>query len=52
MKNFWKKTNFLQAKAITDYRRLHGPIRSLGDLRLSRDFPPEAIARLAPYVAY
>ena len=44
--------NYFQAKAITDYRRLHGPIHSLGDLRLSRDFPPEAIARLAPYVAY
>ena len=44
--------NYFQAKAITDYRRLHGPIRSLGDLRLSRDFPPEAIARLAPYVTY
>ena len=44
--------NYFQAKAITDYRRLHGPIRSLDDLRLSRDFPPEAIARLAPYVAY
>ena len=44
--------NFYMAKAITDYRRLHGPIRSLDDLRLSKDFPPEVIKRLLPYVAY
>ena len=44
--------NFYQARAITDYRRLHGPIRSLDDLRLSKDFPQEAIDRLKPYVEY
>lgn len=44
--------NFFQAKTITDYRRLHGPIKSLQDLRLSKDFPPETIERLLPYVAY
>ena len=44
--------NFYQAKAITDYRRLHGPIQSLNDLRLSKDFPQAAINRLMPYVAY
>ena len=44
--------NFYQARAIEDYRRLHGPIKSLNDLRLSKDFPPEAIKRLEPYVAY
>jgi DNA uptake protein ComE-like DNA-binding protein len=44
--------NFYQARAITDYRRLHGPIRSLYDLKLSKDFPQEAINRLLPYVAY
>ena len=44
--------NFFQAKAITDYRRLHGPLHSLNELRLSKDFPPEAIKRLLPYVAY
>ena len=44
--------NFYQAKAITDYRRLHGPIRSLNDLHLSKDFPQEAIDRLEPYVEY
>ena len=44
--------NYYQARAITDYRRLHGPIQSLDDLRLSNDFPQEAIDRLRPYVAY
>lgn len=44
--------NFYQAKAITDYRRLHGPLKSLQDLRLSKDFPPEVIQRLEPYVEY
>lgn len=44
--------NFYQARTITDYRRLHGPISSLQQLSLSRDFTPEAIARLEPYVEY
>lgn len=44
--------NFYQAKAITDYRRLHGPLRSLTDLRLSKDFPLEAIQRLEPYIEF
>ena len=44
--------NYYQAKTILDYRRLHGKITSLDDLRLSRDFPPEAIRRLEPYVEF
>ena len=44
--------NYYQAKAITDYRRLHGPLHSLDDLRLLPDFPVEAIKRLEPYVCY
>ena len=44
--------NFYMARAITNYRRLHGPLKSLQDLRLSKDFPPEVIARLTPYVEY
>ena len=44
--------NFYQAKAITDYRRLHGAIKSLNDLRLLKDFTPEVIKRLTPYVTY
>ncbi len=43
---------FHQAKAIDDYRRLHGPLHSLQELRLHRDFTPEAIARLEPYVEF
>ena len=44
--------NFYQAREITNYRRLHGPLKSLSDLRLSKDFPPEAIARLESYVEF
>ena len=44
--------NFYQARDITDYRRLHGPLRSLDDLRLSKDFPQETIDRLSPYVEF
>lgn len=44
--------NFYQAKAITDYRRLHGNLKSLNELRLSKDFPQDAIERLLPYVEY
>ena len=44
--------NYYQARAITDYRRLHGPLTNLDDLRLSKDFPQKAIDRLLPYVAY
>jgi DNA uptake protein ComE-like DNA-binding protein len=35
-----------------DYRRLHGNLKSLQDLRLSKDFPPEVIERLTPYVSF
>ena len=44
--------NFYQARAIVEYRRLHGLIGSLADLRLLPEFPPETIARLEPYVSY
>jgi DNA uptake protein ComE-like DNA-binding protein len=44
--------NYFQAKTIVEYRRLNGDIRSLNDLRFSRDFTPEAIRRLEPYVTY
>lgn len=44
--------NFYQAKGITDYRRLYGPIKNLQDLRLLKDFPQAAIERLMPYVTY
>lgn len=44
--------NYYQARAITEYRRLHGPIASLSELHLLPEFPPEAIQRLEPYVSY
>ena len=44
--------NYYQAKAITDYRRQHGPLRSLDDLHLLPEFPEASIARLKPYVCF
>jgi len=44
--------NFYQAKTIVDYRRLHGNIKSLRDLRFSSDFTDEDIRRLEPYVEF
>lgn len=44
--------NFYQAKAICDYRRLKGPLKSLEDLKLSKDFPPDEIKRLQPYICF
>ena len=44
--------NFYQAKEICDYRRLRGPLKSLQDLKLLRDFPPAEIERLQPYVCF
>ena len=44
--------NYYQAKAITDYRRLRGPLKSLADLRLLKDFTPEDMERLSHYVEF
>ena len=44
--------NFYQAKAICEYRRLHGPLHSLEELLFSPDFPPAQIERLKPYVSF
>ena len=44
--------NYYQAKTITDYRRLHGDIKDLRDLRFSPDFTEHDLQRLAPYVTY
>lgn len=41
-----------RAKAIVNYRRAQGRIRSLADLSLLPDFSPELIARLEPYVEF
>ncbi len=44
--------NYYQAKAITDYRRLRGPLKSLDDLRLLREFTPDVLERLGHYVEF
>ena len=44
--------SFYMAKAITDRRRLKGPLASLDDLSLLPDFTPEVIARLSHYVEF
>ena len=44
--------NFYQAKAICDYRRLRGPLKSLQELKLLKDFPPAEIERLQPYISF
>lgn len=44
--------NFYQAREICDYRRLKGPLKSLNDLRLLKDFPPAEIEKLSPYVCF
>ncbi len=43
---------FHRAKAIVDYRRTKGNIASLDEMRLNRDFTPDVIERLRPYVTY
>ena len=44
--------NFYQARAITDYRRLHGPLQSIQQLRLLEEFSAHDIQRLEPYIQY
>lgn|SRR5574344_618231 len=44
--------NYYQARAITDYRRLKGPIKSIDDLKLLPDFTPHDITRLEPYLNF
>lgn len=43
---------YYRARAITDYRRLKGPIHSLDDLSMLHDFSPTAIEQLKPYISY
>lgn len=44
--------NFYQAREICDYRRMNGPLKSLQELRLLKDFPPAEIERLSPYIEF
>ena len=44
--------NFYQARDIVEYRRQHGTIVSLSDLRLLPSFTPEQLQRVAPYFVF
>ena len=43
---------FFRAKAITDYRRLKGNLKSLSELKLHKAFTPDVIERLEHYVTF
>ena len=43
---------FFMARTIADHRRLNGPIENISQLRLDRNFPPEVIERIRPYIEY
>lgn len=44
--------DYYQSRAIIDYRRKHGAIRSIDELRLLPEFDATAIQRLRPYITY
>ena len=44
--------NYFMAKTIVEHRRLHGRIENLQELSGYRDFTPQIIRRLEPYIAY
>lgn len=43
---------FYRAKTIVDHRRLHGTIHSLDELKLYKDFTPDAVERLSHYLDF
>ena len=44
--------NYYQARAITDYRRLHGVIHNIRELRLMKEFTEFDLNRIEPYLEY
>lgn len=44
--------NYMMARQICDYRRLHGKISDIDALRLLPTFKPETIRKLRPYITY
>ena len=44
--------NYYQARAITDYRRLHGEIKDIKELKLLKEFTEFDINRIEPYIEY
>lgn len=43
---------FFMARTIADHRRLNGPIKDISQLKLNKDFSPEVIERIRPYLEY
>lgn len=44
--------NYYQARAITDYRRLHGEIKNIKELKLMKEFTESDLNRIIPYIEY
>lgn len=44
--------NFYQARSIVEHRRLHGPLRSVAEMRMMSDFTEKDIERLLPYLKF
>lgn len=44
--------NFYQARAIVDYRRLHGEIKGIAELHSLKEFSENDLQRLAPYLEF
>ncbi len=44
--------NFYQAKALVEYRKKHGPLKSLKPFRLYEEFTQEDLERIAPYLSF
>ena len=44
--------NFYQAKGIVEYVHKRGPLKNLEELKLLKDFPPDEIERLKPYICF
>ena len=44
--------NFYQCQAILDYRRLKGKLKSIDNLRMMKEFSPNDIERLLPYIEF
>lgn len=42
--------NYYQARAIDEYKRLHGPLTEINQLRLLKCFSTEDLERLRPYI--
>ncbi len=44
--------NFYKARAIIDYRRIKGAIKSIDELQQLKEFSQQDIERLKPYIAF